>query len=858
MLSKPCALNIKNCHNDSTNIPRQRALKTQQIATDALAELGMPPAPNKKLLSKVIDHTLRTEGNGIPKEIPIQATAGKYKLMEPSGKALEHSAGDLLRQYAAKGCPVDTGPDWPLEHIVTALERGPHQSAYAAGAVNFLREETKEKVKNSFAKVVRWKDIKTDLPSNFKLSPVAMVPHKSKLFRVILDLTFQLKKEDGSLWPSVNSATTKHAEQNSMGQLGSVVRRLIALMADHYDPSKPFAFSKLDIKDGFWRLAVSDSDAWNFCYVLPKDGGYSELDDTEIVVPNCLQMGWTESPPYFCTASETARDVIQVMLPSADELKKHELEDMMMPDNDFSQAHQQKSSKNFLAASNQSSDDMSISDDNEERSHCDAQQGLDHTPWTTLIEVFVDDFIAATNKLETTHLRMVSRAMLHGIHTVFPPPEITGHTGGDSISIKKIKQGEGKWEHVKEILGWTFNGNEYTVSLPEKKCAKLIKQLTAMTKQKTIKFKDMEKLVGKLQHASLAMPGGWGLFSPLTMAMKGRPKRIKMTEIISQTLRDWRTIIRKLTVTPTHVLQLVDGYPDYIGYSDACRLGASGIWFGVTEDIGFVVWRVEFPTDIKDNLCTSNNPNGTITMNDLELAGVLLEWLVLEHLVKDLKFKHVGMNCDNSVSVTWTRKFRTSKSIAAARLLRLLSLRLHKRQSSPSLTIGVRGDDNGMADVASRSFKKGHAFHQHATLTDYFNSTFPLPQKRSWQEFLVPPELFSRVMSCVRGEASSMGSLLRLKGIDKNIGVTGKIIAQSGKKVPCWTMRPTLNASSSSQPLLHGSGQVATVEAAKLRFKPLLKRSRPSPRPSNWRENPARSTGDMKSTYSLLNALSKG
>ncbi len=28
-----------------------------------------------------------------------------------------------------------------------------------------------------------------------------------------------------------------------------------------------------------------------------------------IVVPTSLQMGWVESPPYFCAATETARDI---------------------------------------------------------------------------------------------------------------------------------------------------------------------------------------------------------------------------------------------------------------------------------------------------------------------------------------------------------------------------------------------------------------------------------------------------------------------------------------------------------------------------------------------------------------------
>ena len=34
-----------------------------------------------------------------------------------------------------------------------------------------------------------------------------------------------------------------------------------------------------------------------------------EDEPLQIVIPTSLQMGWVESPPFFCGASETARDV---------------------------------------------------------------------------------------------------------------------------------------------------------------------------------------------------------------------------------------------------------------------------------------------------------------------------------------------------------------------------------------------------------------------------------------------------------------------------------------------------------------------------------------------------------------------
>ena len=51
----------------------------------------------------------------------------------------------------------------------------------------------------------------------------------------------------------------------------------------------------------------------NFAYVLPQPLG----EPVRLLVPTSLQMGWVESPPYFCTATETARDVVSEYLDTA-------------------------------------------------------------------------------------------------------------------------------------------------------------------------------------------------------------------------------------------------------------------------------------------------------------------------------------------------------------------------------------------------------------------------------------------------------------------------------------------------------------------------------------------------------------
>ena len=94
---------------------------------------------------------------------------------------------------------------------------------------------------------------------------------------MILDLSFHFFF-NGSYKSSVNDTTVPQAPVQSMGQLGTCFRRLIATMAANYSPEQPFRFSKLDVKDGFWRMVVSTTNVWNFCYVLLTEKNLKTLN----------------------------------------------------------------------------------------------------------------------------------------------------------------------------------------------------------------------------------------------------------------------------------------------------------------------------------------------------------------------------------------------------------------------------------------------------------------------------------------------------------------------------------------------------------------------------------------------------
>jgi hypothetical protein len=61
-------------------------------------------------------------------------------------------------------------------------------------------------------------------------------------------------------------------------------------------------------------------DRWNFEYVL-----------TMVVVPSALQMGWNESPAFFCATTETVRDVSQMWIDHGIELPVHKMESLVEP-----------------------------------------------------------------------------------------------------------------------------------------------------------------------------------------------------------------------------------------------------------------------------------------------------------------------------------------------------------------------------------------------------------------------------------------------------------------------------------------------------------------------------------------------
>ena len=195
-------------------------------------------------------------------------------------------------------------------------------------------------------------------------------------------------------------------------------------------------------------------------------------------------------------------------------------------------------------------------------------------------------------------------------------------------------------------------------------------------------------------------------------------------------LGDWIILLRLLASRPTHVRELIQQkIASYKGWVDASYWGVAGVWFPANKDLEPFVWFVQWPEEIQNRLISDDNPNRSISISNLELAGILLEFLVLEDtlLIGSLKHRSINIWCDNITAVAWTPKLRTSTSPIVAQLLWALAIGLHKTESSLIGVNYISGIFNVMADVASCQ----HATN-HLTFLRDFTSTFPPPQGYCW------------------------------------------------------------------------------------------------------------------------------
>ena len=177
----------------------------------------------------------------------------------------------------------------------------------------------------------------------------------------------------------------------------------------------------------------------------------------------------------------------------------------------------------------------------------------------------------------------------------------------------------------------------------------------ARTSQQGIPFAEFKSVTSKLCHAFTALPEARGLLSPCNWILRARPPVVYLhrNEPLREAITEICTILRETINKPTLCRDLVAGWPDYIGIVDASSHGVGCVILGELSGLPPMVFRQQWPSKVKDTLVSFKNPGGSLSISDLEMAGILLLWLCLEGITTNIAHKHIAFFSNNSLAVSW-------------------------------------------------------------------------------------------------------------------------------------------------------------------------------------------------------------
>ena len=196
-------------------------------------------------------------------------------------------------------------------------------------------------------------------------------------------------------------------------------------------------------------------------------------------------------------------------------------------------------------------------------------------------------------------------------------------------------------------------------------------------------------------------------------------------------------------------------------------------------------------------LITTDNPAGTISISDLELAGVIAHTDVVARL-RDVRERTLWIACDNRAAVAWATKGSATSLAARSHLLRFSAI--HQRQHRyVARHHYIPGKLNAMADDASRLWNLTDS-----QLLSHFNSRFP--QNVRWQLRTLESATNTYLIGALSRKHANLASLLNDNPLPPLHGVSGR------PSVSAWASAPRGHRMSTSS--LYCNSSPSAIEQA--------------------------------------------
>jgi hypothetical protein len=638
--------------------------------------------------------------------------------------SVDHPAAPLLRKWRDEGVPANTTAEpWTLEQKDACIERGCHYSA--TQHAEFMRDELANFVEDRFWLVLPYDIVRPY--EDLMLWPAAVKEERERKPRVLCDLSWDWG------WPSANATTIPHAPPEAM-QFGGALPRLLHLIRHANPKYGPPRLAKHDIKDGYYRMSVKPNDCLRLAQVLSRYEGEPQL----IGIPLACPMGWIQSPPTFCSMSETICDLAnRDFQQQPKHCPPHRLDDVAALQDDLSPSRvpRDRPEDDRLATVALGGTVVPAHADEDRPappSNMPFSKPLGHT------DVFVDDFIQL-GQGGNTRMTTLRRHLLHAVDEVLAMPSVAKSPRNEAISQKKLKQGDGSWATRKGVLGWVLDTLRQTIELPPHRKVALAEIFRDLKAKKRVSGKKWLSILGKLRFVSTAIPGSHGLFCALQLALnRSSDGRIRITRNLRHHLDEFARLAADLSRRPTHLAEIVPQAPNYHGATDAAKPGMGGVFFD-HHGQGYL-WREPFEQAIQDRLVSVANPSGDITNSDLEQAAQLAQASVIAS-TQPVQYLTIATCSDNTPALSRLAKGAVSSDGAAARLCGYACN--HQRQHRYChVGFFLPGKANVMADDTSRL--------QHLSDTEllaHFEQHYP--QQQPWQLLHLPPDCASKLTSAL-------------------------------------------------------------------------------------------------------------
>ena len=108
---------------------------------------------------------------------------------------------------------------------------------------------------------------------------------------------------------------------------------------------------------------------------------------------------------------------------------------------------------------------------------------------------------------------------------MFPLKQVSGNIGQDTISKKKLESGKFQWAVRKEVLGWMVDDATWFIGLMRYNKSSIDAELRNIVRMtKGVPFKQIEKLIGKIQHAATSVPKRGKLMTSINKILQVKPQ----------------------------------------------------------------------------------------------------------------------------------------------------------------------------------------------------------------------------------------------------------------------------------------------------------------------------------------------